>query len=107
MVTEETVPLLYEAFNNFKSAIGIKQADGRYPEGSLLGYQLRHYPLPKAGQPNDPYERDRGELQGLVEELSSKNREIVRLRLGYAVADAKSVKVDMSLLKLYETELHF
>ena len=107
MVTEEAVPLLYEAFRNFASAIGSRQADGSYPEGSLLGYQIKHYPLPEAGQQNDPYKRDRSELQGLVDKLSSINREIVRLRLGYKTTDAEPVKADMSLLKLYDTELHF
>ncbi|NIA07443.1 MAG: hypothetical protein GWP14_07395 [Actinobacteria bacterium] len=106
MVTKEAVQKLYAAFSNFKSAIGSRQTDGSYPEGSLLGYQIKHYPWPEEGKP-DLYTRDRSELQGLVEELSDKNKEIIKLRLGYATTDAKPVKVDMSLLKLYETELNF
>ena len=106
MVTLEAVQKLAGAFSNFKSAIGSKQADGSYPEGSLLGYQIKHYPWPEEGK-QDMYTRDRDELQGLVKELSSKNREIVRLRLGYRPTDAQPVRVDMSLLELYETELHF
>ena len=105
MVTEEGVQRLWGGFSNFESAIGKRQADGSYPEGSLLGYQIRYYP--RGEGPQDPYERDRGELQGLVKELSSKNREIVKLRLGFKPTDAQPVKVDMSLLKLYETEIHF
>jgi len=106
MVGQETVQLLYGAFSNFESAIGKKQADGSYPAGSLLGYQISHYPWPEEGR-QDQYIRDREELQGLVEELSWKNREIVRLRLGYNPEEAQPVKADMSLLRLYETELHF
>ena len=106
IVTEEAVQLLYGAFSNFKSAIGSEQEDGSYPRGSLLGYQIEHYPWPEAGK-EDLYKQGRMESQDLVYELSQKITAIVQLRLGYATEDPKPVKVDMSLLKLNESEKYF
>ena len=107
IVTLEAAQLLGEGYVNFEAAIQQKQEDGSLAEGSLLGYQARHYPLPEADQERDPYERDRSEMQGLIIEMSWKNREIVRLRLGYDPEEPLPVEVDMSLLRLFETELHF
>ena len=103
IVSEQAAGYLNGAFADFKSAMGTRQSDGTYPPGSLIGYQIKHYPLREL----DIHQQDRKEMQGLVEELRLKMIEATRLFLSYEAADARPVKVDRSLLKLHEKERHF
>ena len=92
------------AVNDFRAAIGRRGQDGTYPLESMTGYQGKHYPWPTAGQ-KDIKERDRSELVGVIEEMSWKIAQIVRM--GEAIDKKQAVKADMSVLRLHETEKLF
>ena len=95
---------LRAAVNDFRAAIGVRQEDGSYPRGSLLGYQQEYYPWPEAGK-MDIKKQDRDELEELKNELSWKIGQIARL--GTAIAEGQAVKVDLSVLRLHATEEYF
>ena len=92
------------AVNDFKEAIGVRQEDGSYPLGSLVGYQVKRYPWVAPGQA-DSNKRDREELEGMRNELSWKIDQMVRM--GTAIEAAQQLKVKMSALRLHKTEKHF
>ncbi|MCK4789272.1 MAG: hypothetical protein KAV87_36350, partial [Desulfobacteraceae bacterium] len=97
---------LRSAVNDFRAAIGVQQEDGSYPRGSLLGYQGEYYPWPEAGKVDTNVKRqDRSELEEVIKELSWKVGQIARL--GEAIGEGQTVKADLSVLRLHETEEHF
>ena len=100
-ISPEAVGFMGAAYANFEAAIGKKAKDGTYPPESLKGYQLKYYPWPELGR-QDVHKGLREEHEEIIRELGWKNGEIIKLRM--AEYEGIRVKVDMSLLRLYEAE---